>query len=396
MISRRAFLGASAAAATFPLWGNGLASAARNRTAATPDTFKLAFDDQTGAGATYAYVTGTTPDNKLVVLKADGSPYYPPSPSAEQTRLGGDCAIPIKTISQVNVPKMAGARVYFVTDDKLDFFVNPGPALVHPSFLNSGDANYNRDWSFCEFTFNDAVLFANISYVDFVAIPLGLHLTTAGSGDQTVPGLPAKSLDPIADALKAQGGAWSSLIEAGSDGTPVRALSAHYRADQFSGYLDGYIDQAWQKYTGTDLTVDTQVPGLGVFTGRVGADGVLTFNNGEAFTKPVTADVWSCDSGPFAIKDGDSDARKAIIPRLAAALNRTTLLDNANQPTGEDPAKFYQAAETNHYARIVHSKLPDNRGYAFPYDDVSPGPDFSGAVQAGDPDTLTVTVNALR
>ncbi|SEP03752.1 glycoside hydrolase family 64 protein [Amycolatopsis saalfeldensis] len=389
MISRRAFLGASAAAATFPLWGKGFASAA------TPDTFKLAFDDQTGAGATYAYVTGTTLDGKLVVLKADGTPYYPPSPAA-QTPLAEDCAIPIKTLSQVTVPKMAGARVTFATDAKLDFFVNPGPALVPPSFVNTDDVNYNRNWSFCEFTFNNDVLFANISYVDFVAFPLGLHLTTTGSGDQTVSGLPAKSLDSIADALKAQGGAWTSLIEAGPDGTPLRALSAHYRADQFSGYLDGYIDQVWQKYAGTDLTVDTQVPGLGVFTGRVGSDGVLKFNNGEAFTKPVTADVWSCDSGPFAIKDGDSDARKAIIPRLAAALNRTTLLDNANQPTGEDPAKFYQAAETNHYARIVHSKLPDNRGYAFPYDDVSPGPDFSGAVQAGDPDTLTVTVNALR
>ncbi|MDT8913419.1 beta-1,3-glucanase family protein [Amycolatopsis sp. PS_44_ISF1] len=35
-------------------------------------------------------------------------------------------------------------------------------------------------------------------------------------------------------------------------------------------------------------------------------------------------------------------------------------------------------------------------GYAFPYDDVSPGPDFSGAVQAVDPDPLTVTVNTLR
>lgn len=138
------------------------------------------------------------------------------------------------------------------------------------------------------------------------------------------------------------------------------------------------------------------MPGLGAFTGQVGADGVLAFNNGERFGKPATPDVWSCDSGPFAIKQGDSDARKAIIPRLAAALNRTTLRDNPKQPTGEDPAKFYQNPETNHYARIVHSKLPDNRGYAFPYDDVSPGPDFSGAVQAGDPDTLTITVNALR
>lgn len=88
--------------------------------------------------------------------------------------------------------------------------------------------------------------------------------------------------------------------------------------------------------------------------------------------------------------------RKAIVPRLAAALNRTTLLDNPNQPTAEDPARFYGGDVTNHYARIVHSKLPDNRGYAFPYDDVSPGPDFSGAVFAGDPQVLTITINAAR
>ena len=87
---------------------------------------------------------------------------------------------------------------------------------------------------------------------------------------------------------------------------------------------------------------------------------------------------------------------KSIVPRLAAAFNRTTLLANSNQPDGEDPGQFYQNAKTNHYARIVHSKLPDNRGYAFPYDDVSPGPDFSGAVHAGDPEVLTVNVKALR
>ncbi|MGW4486697.1 glycoside hydrolase family 64 protein [Amycolatopsis sp. NPDC004368] len=390
MISRRTFLGASAAAATFPLWGSGSAWAA------TPDTVKVAFDDRTGAGQTYAYVTGIAPDGRTVLLKADGTPYYPPSPSAPQTPLAEDCAIPVNSLSQVSVPKMAGARIYVVTDAKLDFFVNPGPALVHPSFVNTADPNHGRNWSFCEFTFNDAVLFANISYVDFVAIPMGLHLTTIGSGDQTVPGLPAGSLGPICDALKAQGGAWAELVDAGADGRPLRALSAQHRADRFAGYLDGYLASVWEKYAGTDLTVDSQIPGLGKFTGRVGGDDVLTFGNGERFTKPVTADVWSCNSGPFALKDGDSAARKAIVPLLAAALNRTTLLDNPDQPDAEDPAKFYTAAQTNHYARIVHSHLPDNRGYAFPYDDVSPGPDFSGAVQAGDPHTLTITINALR
>nr|WP_158891031.1 glycoside hydrolase family 64 protein [Amycolatopsis anabasis] len=392
MISRRSFLGASAVALTSPFWARGLTPAAA---AATPETFRLSFDDKSGAETAFAYVTGTTPDGKLVLLKADGTPYHPASPAKEMTPLPEDCAIPLSSGKQFPVPRMAGARIYVSTGEKLDLFLNPGPSLVHPSFLNSGDANYRKNWTFCEFTFNDAQLFANISYVDFVATPLGLRLTTTSSGEQSVPGLPAGSLDPICAELKAQGGSWGELIQA-DGGRNLRAVSPHHRADRFQGYLDGYIDQVWKKYAGQDLIVDSQNPGLGKFTGRVGGDGKLTFGNGESFGKPVTADVWSCDSGPFAIRDGDSDARKSIIPRLAAALNRTTLLDNPNQPTGEDPAKFYRNDVTNHYARIVHAKLPDNRGYAFPYDDVSPGPDFSGAVQAGDPEVLTVTVNALR
>lgn len=391
MISRRSFLSASAAtlatAALLPL--------TRLASAATPATFKMKLVNKSGSGTVYAYVTGTSPDGKVVLLKADGTPYYPDSPSAPGTPLPVDCAIPIGSGAEVSVPKMDGARMYVVTDDKLDFFLDPGPHLVHPSFLNPADPNFAKNWSFSEFTFNDTQLYANISYVDFVAMPMGLELTTTGSGTKTVTGLPSGSLDPICAALTAQGADWAKLVQTGSGGN-LRALSPHHRADQFANYLDGYIDQVWQHYAGTTLTVDSQNPGLGKFTGRVTADGLLTFDNGETFTKPATADVWSCDSGPFAIPAGTSDARKSIIPRLAAALNRTTLLANPDQPAKEDPASFYQNETTNHYARIVHAKLPDNRGYAFPYDDVSPGPDFSGAVFAGDPEVLTVTIGATH
>lgn len=389
MISRRSFLGLSAAtlatATVLPL--------ARTAAAATPATFGLNLVNRSGSGTVYAYVTGTTPDGRLVLLRADGTPYHPDSPSAPTTPLPVDCAIPVGTSTQVAVPKMAGARVYVVTDAKLDFFLDPGPHLVHPSFLNASDPNFAKNWSFSEFTFNDTQLFANISYVDFVGIPMGLSLTTTGSGTKTVAGLPSGSLDAICAALTAQGGSWGELVQTGSGGN-LRALSPHHHADRFAGYLDGYIDQVWQKYAGTDLVVDSQNPGLGTFTGRV-SGGQLTFGS-ESFAKPVTADVWSCDSGPFAIPAGASEARKSIIPRLAAALNRTTLLADPNQPTAEDPATFYQGDATNHYARIVHAKLPDNRGYAFPYDDVSPGPDFSGAVYAGDPEVLTVTIGATH
>ncbi|WP_372665747.1 glycoside hydrolase family 64 protein [Amycolatopsis kentuckyensis] len=386
MISRRSFLGLTAAtlATAVPL--------ARAASAATPDTFGLKLVNNSGSGTVYAYVTGTTPDGRLVLLRADGTPYYPASPSAPTTPLPEDCAIPIASGAQVSVPKMGGARIYVVTDAKLDFFLDPGPNLVHPSFLNSGDPNYGKNWSFSEFTFNDTQLFANISYVDFVGIPMGLSLTS-GSGTATVDGLPAGALDQIASSLSSLGGEWANLVQTGGGGN-LRVLSPHHHAAQFGGYLDGYIDQVWQKYAGTDLVVDSQNPGLGKFTGRVSGDR-LVFGP-ESFAKPSTADVWSCDSGPFALAAGASDARKAIVPRLAAALNRTTLLDNPNQPTDEDPARFYGGDATNHYARIVHSKLPDNRGYAFPYDDVSPGPDFSGAVFSGDPQVLTITINAAH
>ncbi|WAL63293.1 glycoside hydrolase family 64 protein [Amycolatopsis cynarae] len=388
MLTRRSFLGLSAA-----LTGSALFSRPVRAEAATPDTFTLNLVNEAGSASVYATVTGTAPDGRLVLLKADGTPYYPASPASTLTPLPEDCALAVGAGRQVSVPKMAGARIYVSTGEPLDFFLNPGPALVHPSFLNTSDPNFTRNWSFAEFTFDDIQLYANISYVDFAGLPLGLSLTTASSGTRTVAGLPSGSVAPIAAELTAQGANWAQLVQNGPDGRVLRVLSAHHRPEAFSGYLDGYLDQVWQRYSGQDLVVDSQNPALGSFTGRV-RDGLLVFGNGESFAKPSTADVWSCDSGPFAIPAGSSDARRAIVPRLAAALNRTTLLDNPNQPDGEDPARFYQNAVTNHYARIVHSKLPDNRGYAFPYDDVTPGPDFSGAVIAGDPVVLGVRIGA--
>ena len=55
---------------------------------------------------------------------------------------------------------------------------------------------------------------------------------------------------------------------------------------------------------------------------------------------------------------------------------------------------YYQTSPTNHYARIVHAANLDGKGYAFPYDDVTPsgGADVSGFVADGAPKLLTVAV----
>jgi hypothetical protein len=396
MITRRTFLGASAVA----VLGTTLGRPAAN--ADTPSSLTVALANDTGSDTVYAYVTGQDPDNgnAWMLLRADGrTVYYPPSPPSPGAPLDADCAIPLNgsgaAAKTVTVPRMAGGRIWFSVGAKLEFLVNPGPALVTPSVTNPGDPNIGTSWGFCEFTYDAAQLYANVSFVDFVSLPIALSLATP-QGAQVVRGLPRGGLDTVCAALRAQGGDWARLVVDGPDGRPLRALSPNQAittdAGLFAGYLDDYLDAVWQHYAGTDLTVDTQ-SGWGRVTGRV-VDGTLTFPGVGGFARPSTPAVFSCSQPPFTT---GNDEMGNLSARLAAALNRTTLLADPVQPTGEDPATFYRQPRTNHYARIVHATLPDGLGYAFPYDDVHPdGVDFEGKVQSAQPGTFTVTVGSAH
>jgi hypothetical protein len=252
---------------------------------------------------------------------------------------------------------MYGARVYFVRDGTLDFFLNPGPALVEPAFATPADPNYAKIWSFCEFTFNSAQLYANISYVDLVtALPIGLALE--GDATHAVAPLPDGAVDRIASDLTAQaaedGQPWDRLVIHDSGGRVLRVVSpqilmAPYfdRPDlmPFRDLWTAYIDQVWEKYRGTDLRIDLQ-GGRGVFTGRVSGD-TLTFTGGHTFAKPTSKDVFTCNDGPFANNPGDPDDKKGLLARLAAGFNRSLMLSYPNQPNGATSADYYQEAVTN-------------------------------------------------
>jgi hypothetical protein len=162
-----------------------------------------------------------------------------------------------------------------------------------------------------------------------------------------------------------------------------------------SGYFDSYLTQVWAMYESATLTVDTQAS-FGTVTGQV-SDGLLTFDGVGSFAQPATADIFSCASGPFAT-GGRSDEMLAIVPRLAAAFNRSTLLIDTDQPDGENPADYYASPVTNQYARIVHAATTDGLGYAFPYDDVTPngGVNQSGPVSSGSPAQLLVTLGPVH
>lgn len=209
----------------------------------------------------------------------------------------------------------------------------------------------------------------------------------------------ANGLDTVCSGLQAQqasdNAGWSSLIVSNPNGGNLRALSPTQgiilNNNLFLGYFQPYVNQVWSNYANQPLTIDTQAQ-WGVVTGQVDpGTNLMTFNGIGTYAQPAASDIFSCSTGPFA-NTGNVEMG-AITARLSAGFDRSTLLINEVQPSGS-PSGYYQAAITNHYARIVHAANLDGLGYAFPYDDVTPtgGQNQSGALQSASPQLLTVAV----
>lgn len=363
-------------------------------------SLKFALQNQTTSSNVVAYITGQAIDknNALFLLQSDGhTAYYPTSPSSTGQPLQANCAITLGapgSTTNVTIPHLAGARLWFCVNDVLTFLLNPGPALVEPSVNNTNDPNINKQWDFCEFTFNSSQLYANISYVDFVCLPISLTLTNASGKNTHVSGMNTGGLKQVINGLQAQSSAdgmagWGKLVVNNGLRVVAPGNGGPYGAT-FAGYFEPYVNSVWTNYTGKNLSVDTQAS-YGVVQGSV-QNNVLTFPSGITFAKPSTADILSCSSGPF--QTGSNGEVNAIIPRLAAGFNRTTLLSSNTTPDPSDPGSYYQSSPTNHYARVVHAANLDGKGYSFPYDDVAPsgGADQSGSVFDGAPTLLTVAV----
>ncbi|KAF7537457.1 hypothetical protein G7Z17_g12845 [Cylindrodendrum hubeiense] len=375
--------------------------------------------NRTNASMLYVHVTGRRLQNEEpyrdlgpMMMKADGqTPHMLTSGGAIHTLVTVDHGIRVGgpgARKRVRIPRLAGGRIYFSMGRPLKFYVNPspdGPALVEPSSLNKGDVNYNGHWSFAELTFNAAQVYANVSYVDFLSIPIALHLTNDTGRDQEVRGIPWGGVTRIAEGLEKLGGAWKKLVVRSPSGSIIRILSMNsgyeLYPDLFKNFFRQYIDEVWKHYERVDLLVDTK-PGWGTFTGRVrGGQFQFTGKFSFDFEKPTTRDVFTCNTGPFGVRkprDEREEARLAVGARISAALNRGTLLINNKQPRNEKVSTYYEHRPINHYSKIVHSVSDENRGYTFPYDDVCPDgqPDQSGFVNGGNPKVLKVTVGGFR
>lgn len=373
-------------------------------------TLPLSFVNSFG-GPISAYLTGLDPNGAVVFIRADGTIVYPSSGgSATPVPIADDIKIPMAAGQTLNMDlpiSLSSARIYFAAADLTFAVVGTanGEGLVQPAPNNLSDPSATINWGFVELTLtNEGVLYANISYVDFLGLPLGMQLTVSdGSGTQTAFGVEAGSVGTVCSAMQSQtaadGRPWGSLCIAGSDGSPVRALSptkyTDLDSDGFATYWDDYVNQVWAKYTSEALTIDTQNEN-GLVSCQVSGDVMNCAGDNRGYNKPTAKDIWGCDSGPFGKLDGDNGVHLAVIPRLCAAFVRTTLLlDGGNVQPSLGTASYYTADPTNHYSRSVHEHEVDGKGYAFAYDDVNPsGENASGTVSSGAPGTLTVYIGS--
>lgn len=298
--------------------------------------------------------------------------------------------------------------------------------VVQPVINTPGTVPYDNRWGFIELTSNEYEFFVNPSFVDFVSLAIGIAVTdSSGSYHavpglmQTIPGSPppdpgsnattcANVVEQICAGLTAQGlrdgNAWGDLCVF-SGASILRVLSPQAAIQQqipfvIDSYYSPYIASAWLHYTQRPLYIDTQKPGLGAINDSIvscqvdpARDALICTNTTTAMPRPQTADVWGCNSGAFAANDTADDTFQAIVPRVCAALTRSTLLAaGGDRQPGPAVSTFYQADITNHYARIVHAHEAVG-GYAFAYDDVAvEGEDQDGAIQVSSAKTLDVYV----
>ena len=364
-------------------------------------------------GAINAYVTGLDASNRLVMLQQDGTFYYPSANgnTGIPQPITANCAIPLGakgSTTTITIPGyISSARIWFA-EGYLKFYTvysaaSGGPSLVQPSSVNPSDPSAGVNWGFVELTnIENGGLYANISYVYFVGLVLGMKLQTTDGGIQVAEGLQVGSVSSICSALKAQslqdGQPWGDLCQVNSQGVALRIIApSDYVASNpaaFSDYWTEHIEEVWKRFTRRSLIVNTQTS-LGQVSCKVSNSQLNCAGDNRSYSKPTALDIFGCNSGPFGILADDNEVHRAVVPRLCAAFHRGTLLIRGGhiQP-GVSAASYYTAMPSNWYSKFVHQYETDGKGYAFPYDDVNPdiGIDQAGVVAAPNPKLLTVTV----
>ncbi|KUI61833.1 Glucan endo-1,3-beta-glucosidase [Cytospora mali] len=378
------------------------------------------------SGKMYAYIMGEDETSGKHVFFQDGSTsWYYPSASGSTRARSANTAIDVTSnklaievdgngTKTITLPQYLNSGRVYIGAKPMTFMMDTSGNLVEPSPVDTSDANYDFAWGIVELAWSSNELAADLSYVDSVALALGLKVTTTDGQEYYDAGLPAGSLQKVCSELAAVSDDWGNTCVKGSGGDLIRALApAKYvsanSAGSLSTFYDSYIDKVWQKYATSTLTVNTEVSTWGpnvtckVSGGGNGSALVCNQPDGNTYNynKPTTMDVLGCNSGPFT-SQGSNDYQSRTWPRLCAAFTRSTLLLDGGDVTPSSQigaSRYYTGGVTNHFSRIVHETVtPGKTGtgaYAFAFDDVNApgtGENESGMFQVGNAKSMEIMV----
>lgn len=409
----------------------------------------------TSGKSLFVYIAGfTDPSGSQSMLQTDGS-WALLSAGASITPIkipfNVEFVVAPNSATTLTLPSYVNSsRLYAVEGASLPWAMVLGAdgltTVVQPVPTTPGTVAHDNRWGFVEFTSSADEFFVNLSFVDFVSLPMGIAATDSAGAAHSVPGLmqqlpgsaPAPNTTTTTSVTAANvtqqlcldldaqaqldGLAWGALCVYSNTTTTdpatpqqlLRILSPQAATQQNKpfappDYYDAYIGAVWAHYTTNALHIDTQQPGLtttttpttngssSIVTCQVDAatDALVCDGTPVRMARPATADVWGCSGGAFALAADDA-VFKAVVPRVCAALTRSTLLllggGGGDTQPGPAVASFYNASVTNHYARVVHGREVVG-GYAFAYDDVAcAGADQDGAIQVASLETLEVYI----
>lgn len=308
-----------------------------------------------------------------------------------------------------DVPQLASGIVLF-TYNQLpnDFAVvlnGDGVYTVQsPSFL-SGTSDYETIFNVVEFTYSGTTnggapaVWIDITNVDFFSTPIELTLSGTNPSGPYFEGKGA--MKSGRDAVFAefvndtQGTAFAALAVTGASGN-IRILGPqHGVAENIipTDYWDSYVNDMWNLYSTEVLTVTTS---YGTYTGNTTPGELIMTNVSNSaethtFMQPgpgLAADIFGC-AGTLA---APNDARGAIAAVIGAAINRSTILTNPNQPDCVVTDYYQVSGSTNLYASVLHKFYVDGTTYAFPFDDVCNG---SSTLSCTTPEAATITLSTF-
>lgn len=322
--------------------------------AASTLPFRVANQTQGPLGGVPVYLTVTAldPEGRFQWMDSGGS--FHPCRAEDAVVPRGDrdwCvySFPLADFPMdVSAPVLSG-RLYLSLGGPLYLNLDPATGgLVQPNPANPTDPNAATPYDWVEFTVDAGGFHGNTTCVDQWCLPIRLEVLD-GAGVSAGPvGLDTTRADLLRAWFQEVPEPYRGLADPGR--RRILAPGHAAQGSPLATLLDAPIQALWKRWRTEPLAFDI---GGGTYTGRVGADGALTFRRpGDPVPlriprPPTTLETFRCDG---VLAQGDPLTR-ALGARVGALLNR-------------HPLTF------NHYAAFWHRHGLGGLAYGFPYDDV--------------------------